>query len=119
MAAHRITPANAAKNKIELEFETEDGVVHALSVRKWHYRPKAMVIATEAWIKEQQELHAKGKRDAEPTELEMMIFTIGLIDPELSKIVDDLSLGEQFEIWQTWQEVVPVTEGESEASSDS
>ena len=119
MATHRITSAHAEKSKVQIEFESEPGVVHTLNVPKWHYRPKAVVLESKEWIKKQKELFEKKERDDEATELELMLFTLSLIDPENYLLVDDLTMGEQFEIWQVWSGDIPVTEGESTASSAS
>lgn len=119
---HRITSASDPKNKVAIEFTAEDenGVesVHTFTVRKWHYRSKAVVRAAQKWIKEQKALVGKpedeGGREDPPTELELMVYSIRqLVGDEMADLVDDLSIGEQFEMWQTWNGNAPVTEGES------
>ncbi|ASN72810.1 hypothetical protein 7S6_11 [uncultured Caudovirales phage] len=100
--AYRITPAHSEKAKVQIEFEAEDGTIHTLNVRKWHYRPKAVVLESLKWVTEQEALVKSGERKDEPTDLDLMVFTLGLVQPDLAPIVEQLSLGEQFEIWQAW-----------------
>jgi len=125
MATHRITSAHAEKSKLKIEFETVDPadenaepILHTLNVPKWHYRPKAVVLESKKWL-EKENADRKKSKDDEVTALELMIFTVGLVQPELKPLVDGLSMGEQHEIWQVWSGEVPISEGESEASSDS
>lgn len=119
MAAHRITPAHDPKNVLEFEIVTEDDKIHTLKVKKWNYLPMKVVRVTDAWIKEQNELHEKDERDEAPTNLELMVVALREIDPKYGELVEELSIGEKVQLWEAWQAESKVDMGESKASSDS